>query len=168
MTAATSSRCAAAALSLAGMALATYLSVEHVTGGAPACGVSGGCADVTSSEYAVLLGVPVAFIGVAGYGAMLLGTLAYLGLDGPPSALSHALLGMALIGEGLSGYFVYTQAFRIHTYCAYCLTSAAIMSAVLVVTIYATVMSSSNGNARPSRGDMMGSGSLSQGPGIEG
>ena len=50
----------------AGLALATYLSVEHVTGGAPACGVAGGCADVTGSEYAVLLGVPVAFIGVVG------------------------------------------------------------------------------------------------------
>ena len=139
MTAATASRWAAAALSLAGMALATYLSVEYVTGGAPACGVAGGCGDVTSSEYAVLLGAPVAFIGVAGYGAMLLGTLAYLGLDNPPSGLTYVLLGMALIGEGLSGYFVYTQAFRIQAYCAFCLASAAIMTAVLVMTAYATL-----------------------------
>ena len=139
MTAATASRWAAAALSLAGMALATYLSVQHVTGGAPACGVSGGCGDVTSSAYAVLLGAPVAFIGVAGYGAVLLGTLAYLGLDNPPSSLSYALLGMALIGEGLSGYFVYTQAFRIQAYCTYCLASAAIMTGVLAMTMYATV-----------------------------
>ena len=139
MTAATASRWAAAALSLVGMALATYLSVEHVTGGAPACGVAGGCTDVTSSRYAVLLGVPVAFIGVAGYGALLLGTLAYLGLDSPPNTLYYGLLGMAVIGEGLTGYFVYTQAFRIHAYCAYCLASAAIMTAVFAVTIYATV-----------------------------
>ncbi len=139
MTAATASRWAAAALSLAGLALATYLGVEHVAGGAPACGVAGGCADVTSSEYAVLLGVPVAFIGVAGYGAMLLGTLAYLGLDSPPNGLSYGLLAMAVAGEGLTGYFVYTQAFRIHAYCAYCLASAAVMTAVLVTTAYATL-----------------------------
>ena len=40
MTAGTVSRWAVAALSLAGLALATYLSVEHVSGGIPACGVS--------------------------------------------------------------------------------------------------------------------------------
>ena len=68
MTAGTVSRWAVAALSLAGLALAAYLSVEHVSGGIPTCGVSGGCGDVTTSEYAVLMGVPVAFIGVAGYG----------------------------------------------------------------------------------------------------
>ena len=132
------SRLVVAALSLAGLALATYLSVEHVTGGATACVVSGGCGDVTSSEYAVLLGVPVAFIGVAGYGALLLGTLAYLGLDSPPNSLAYALLGMALLGEGLTAYFVYVQAFRIHAYCVYCLASAGIMTAALVMTVYAT------------------------------
>ena len=139
MTAGTVSRWAVAALSLAGLALATYLSVEHVSGGIPACGVSSECGDVTTSEYAVLMGVPVAFIGVAGYAAFLLGTLAYLGMDGPPNVLSNALLGTALIGEGFTLYLVYTQAFRIHAYCEYCLASAAIMTSVLVLTIYATV-----------------------------
>ena len=131
-------RWAVAALSLAGLALATYLSVEHVTGSAPACTVSEGCGDVTSSEYAVLLGVPVAFIGVAGYGALLLGTLAYLGLESPPSSLAYVLLGMAVLGEILAAYFVYTQAFRIHAYCVYCLASAAIMTSAFAVTVFAT------------------------------
>ena len=109
MTAGTVSRWAVAALSLAGLALATYLSVEHVSGGIPACGVSSECGDVTTSEYAVLMGLPVAFIGVAGYAALLLGTLAYLGMDGPPNFLSYALLGTALIGEG------FTLVPRLHT-----------------------------------------------------
>ena len=132
-------RWAVAALSLAGLALATYMSVEHVTAGASSCGVSAGCGDVTSSEYAVLLGVPVAFIGVAGYGALLLGTLAYLGLESPPSSLAYVLLGMAVLGESLTAYFVYTQAFRIHAYCAYCLASAAIMTSAFAVTVFATI-----------------------------
>ena len=139
MTAGTVSRWAVAALSLAGLALATYLSVEHVSGGIPACGVSGGCGEVTTSEFAVFMGLPVAFIGVAGYGALLLGTLAYIGMDSPPNFLSYALLGTALIGEGFTLYLVYTQAFRIHAYCEYCLASAAIMTSVLVLTIYAAV-----------------------------
>ena len=139
MTAGTVSRWAVVALSFAGLAVATYLSVEHVSGGIPACGVSGGCDDVTTSEYAVLLGVPVAYIGVAGYAALLLGTLAYLGLEDPPNVLAFVLLGLALLGEGFSAYFVYTQAFRINAFCQYCLASAAIMTSVLAFTIYATV-----------------------------
>ena len=139
MTSGTASRWAVAALSLAGLALATYLSGEHVTGGGAACVVSEGCGDVTSSGYAVLLGVPVAFIGVAGYGALLLGTLAYLGLDSPPSSLTYALLGMAVLGESLTAYFVYTQAFRIQAYCIYCLASAAIMTTAFALTVYATL-----------------------------
>ena len=131
-------RWAVAVLSLAGLALATYLSVEHVTAGAPSCGVTGDCGDVTTSEYAVLLGVPVAFIGVAGYGALLLGTLAYLGLDSPPDSLAYALLGMAVLGESLTAYFVYVQAFRIHAYCVYCLASAAIMTTAFAITVCAT------------------------------
>ena len=138
MTSATASRWVVAGLSLVGLALATYLSVEHVTGGEAACVVAEGCGDVTSSEYAVLLGVPVAFIGVAGYAALLLGTLAYLGVDSPPSSLAYALLGMAVIGESLTAYFVYTQAFRIQAYCVYCLASAAIMTSAFALTVFAT------------------------------
>lgn len=137
-------RWAIAALSLAGLAVATYLSVEHVTGGIPACGVSAGCDSVTTSEYAVLMGVPVAIVGVVGYAALLLGTLAYLGLDDPPTGLSYALMGIALLGEGFTLYLVYTQAFRIHAYCEYCLSSAAIMTSILVFTAYATFKARQN------------------------
>ena len=135
----TVARWAVVGLSLVGMAVATYLSVEHVSGGIPACGVSSGCDEVTTSEYAILFGVSVAFVGVVGYAALLLGTLAYIGLEDPPNFLTYALLGMALIGEAFTLYFVYTQAFRIHAFCQYCLASAAIITAILALTIYSTL-----------------------------
>lgn len=144
MNSATGARWAVAALSLAGLAVATYLSVEHVTGGIPVCGVSTGCDTVTTSEFAILLGVPVAILGVIGYAALLLGTLAYLGLDDPPNGLSNALMGIAFLGEGFTLYLVYTQAFRIHAYCEYCLTSAAIMTSILVFSAYATFKARQN------------------------
>ncbi len=141
---ATRARWAIAALSLAGLAVATYLSVEHVTGGIPSCGISTGCDTVTTSDYAVLMGVPVAIVGVVGYAALLLGTLAYLGLDNPPTGLSYALMGIALLGEGFTLYLVYTQAFRIHAYCEYCLSSAAIMTSILALSAYATYKARQN------------------------
>ena len=58
---------AAAVLSLAGLGLATYLSVIHLSGADLACGVSGGCGAVTTSEYSRFLGMPVALLGVGGY-----------------------------------------------------------------------------------------------------
>ena len=139
MTSGAAPRWAVAVLSLAGLALATYLSVEHVTGGEAACVVSEGCGDVTTSDYAVLLGVPVAFIGVAGYAALFLATLAYLGLESPPSSLAYALLGLAVLGESLTAYFLYAQAFRIQAYCIYCLASAAVMTSAFALTVYATL-----------------------------
>ena len=99
---------------------------------------------MTTSEYAVLMGMPVAIVGVVGYATLLLGTLAYLGLDDPPTGLSYALLGIALLGEGFTLYLVYTQAFRIHAYCEYCLSSAAIMTSILVLSAYATFKARQN------------------------
>ena len=64
-------RMAAALSSLLGLLDAAYLALERVTGGPIACPVGGGCETVQSSAYALLFGVPVAFIGVAGYALLL-------------------------------------------------------------------------------------------------
>ena len=57
---------AATAVAVAGLAIATYLSVMHYAGGAPACAIAHGCATVQASSYAELRGVPVALLGVLG------------------------------------------------------------------------------------------------------
>ena len=93
-----------AAMSLAGLVLATYLSVAYLSGASVACGVSGGCGEVTGSEYARFLGVPVALLGVGGYAALLMGSLAALGLGQPPATLRRALAGVACVGFAFSAY----------------------------------------------------------------
>src|SRR5205085_10489912 len=72
-------RMAIAILSLLGLFDAAYLALERITGGPVACPVGGGCETVQSSAYALFFGVPVAFIGVAGY--MLLLVTAILALQ---------------------------------------------------------------------------------------
>ncbi len=134
---------ASAALSLAGLALATYLSVTYLSGADLACGVDGGCGAVTTSEYSRFLGIPVALLGVAGYAALLLGSLSALGLPQPPAALRWGLAGVAAIGFAFSAYLTAAQAFLIGSYCVYCLTSASLMTALMALTVVASVRSRS-------------------------
>ncbi len=134
---------ASTALSLAGLALATYLSVAHLSGADLACGVDGGCGAVTSSEYSGFLGIPVALLGVGGYAALLLGSLAVLGVSQPPTILRWGLAGIAAIGFVFSAYLTATQAFLIGSYCIYCLTSASLMTALMLLTMGAAMISRS-------------------------
>ena len=134
---------ASAALSLAGLALATYLSVTYLSGADLACGVDGGCGTVTTSEYSRFLGIPVALLGVGGYAALLLGSLAALGLPQPPTTLRWGIAAIAAIGFAFSAYLTATQAFLIGSYCIYCLTSASLMTALMVLTALAAVRSRS-------------------------
>ena len=132
---------AAVAISLVGLALATYLSVTYLSGADLACGVDGGCGAVTTSEYSRFLGIPVALLGVGGYAALLLGSLAALGLPQPPAMLRWGLAGVACAGFAFSAYLTATQAFLIGSYCVYCLTSASLMTALTALTVSAAARS---------------------------
>ncbi len=134
---------ASAVLSLIGLALATYLSVAYLSGAGVACGVSGGCGAVTTSEYSRFLGIPVALLGVGGYAALLLGSLAALGLPQPPTLLRWGLAGIACAGFAFSAYLTATQVFLIGSYCVYCLTSASLMTALMALTVLAAMRSRS-------------------------
>ena len=67
----------AAFISLAGLADATYLTVQSLTGETLVCGGSADCFRVLGSAYARIAGIPVAAFGVVGYfGAFSLATFA--------------------------------------------------------------------------------------------
>src|SRR3954469_14833021 len=57
----------AAAIALAGLADATYLTVQHFTGENILCGGSADCARVLGSAYSQLGPIPVAGLGVLAY-----------------------------------------------------------------------------------------------------
>ncbi|MGH2715576.1 MAG: vitamin K epoxide reductase family protein [Thermoleophilaceae bacterium] len=122
-------RVAVAALSLAGLGVAGYLTWVHYADIEPICaGGSGGCERVQSSDYAELAGVPVALLGLIGYGAIL-GSLA---LPGDAGRFAGALL--AFVGFGFSAWLTYVELFEIDAICQWCVASAAIMTALAVVT----------------------------------
>ena len=119
-----------AALALAGLGISAYLSYNHLAGTAPACvGGAGGCETVQLSRYSEVLGVPVALIGVSGYAAMLLAALVR---DARAAALGVFLAATAAL---YSAYLTYLELFVIRAICQWCVASALVVLAYLVLAV---------------------------------
>lgn len=120
---------AIALLILLGIGVAGYLTYVHYADIDPVCaGGSGGCHVVQASDYAEMLGLPVAVIGLAGY----LGLAASLFV---PGEAGRALgMTLALIGAGFSIYLTYLELFVIDAICQWCVASAVIMVLLAILT----------------------------------
>ena len=123
---------AVAIVSLLGLADATYLTIEHVTGQSVRCTIIAGCSEVLSSKYAVVGGFPLAMIGAAAYFSVFsLATLAAFGYRFATTLLNLSVAAMLLV----SLWLVYLQAFVIGSFCQYCLFSAAITLILAVLLL---------------------------------
>jgi uncharacterized membrane protein len=123
-------RAAAIGVALAGLGIATYLTVVHYSGGDPVCAVAHGCATVQQSDYAALAGVPVALLGVLGY----LGLLAALIVDGENGRSAAAFL--ALGGLGFSVWLTYVEVGILDAICIWCVGSAICMALLAALTCF--------------------------------
>jgi len=118
-------------LSLIGVGIAGYLTWVHYAGLEVVClAGGGGCEKVQSSDYAELAGVPVALLGLLGYVGILGSTLL---LPDEEGRLAAAFL--ALVGFGFSMYLTWAELFRIHAICQWCVASAVIMTALMILTL---------------------------------
>jgi uncharacterized membrane protein len=120
----------AAALALAGIGIAGYLTWVHYAGIDPVCaGGGGGCERVQTSPWAELAGVPVAMLGLAAYAAIL----ASLAL---PEAQGRSLAAfVSLVGFGFSAWLTYVELVKIDAVCQWCVASAAVMTALAAVSV---------------------------------
>ena len=121
-------------LSALGIFVSGYLSVKGFTGGSLACSRWAQCDVVNNSMYAKIYGVPVAFIGLAGYLILLGLAIAGLQTEGPTQ---RRLLGLsfllALGGVGFSAYLTYLELYVIEALCNWCVTSAVLITLLAVV-----------------------------------
>jgi len=115
------------ALTVVGLAVASYLTYIHYAGIKPLCGHNGGgCELVQTSEYSKLAGVPVALIGLIGYVAILASLLV------PENETSRlATVAFTVIGFGFSAYLTYRELYSIHHICEYCVSSAVIVTLLM-------------------------------------
>ena len=131
-------RQAIALLALVGFFVALYLWLHALGyGGAIKCGASGGCEVVQTSQWAVFLGLPVAFYGVVGYVAVFGVALAAL----RPAALAERswnvlLAGLTSVGFLFTVYLTYLELFVIHAICRWCVGSAVIITLIWIVSLF--------------------------------
>jgi uncharacterized membrane protein len=117
-------------LALIGTGIAGYLTWVHYGHLKIVClAGGGGCEKVQSSSYAELAGVPVAVLGLIGYVAILASLLL------PPEESALAAAFISLVGFGFSMYLTWAELFRIHAICQWCVASACVMTALMVVSV---------------------------------
>ncbi len=89
------------------------------------------CDIVNRSEYSSIVGIPVAGIGVAGYGVLLaLATRYRRQADTPLRLLLAALAGLAF-----ALYLTYVEGFILDTWCILCLTSLGLITAIAMLAV---------------------------------
>ncbi len=120
---------APAVLAGLGVLVSGYLSVKRFTGGSLACTRWASCDLVNNSVYAKIYGVPVAFIGLAGYLLLLGLALAALHAAAPVQRRLLTLsFFLALGGVGFSAYLTYLELYVIEAICIWCVTSAILIT----------------------------------------
>jgi uncharacterized membrane protein len=123
-------------LALVGLLVATYLWLYKIgVLGELQCG-TGSCEYVQASRYAELFGIPVAFYGVAGYAALFgLGLATLQPRFATDRRVTTLLVALATVGFAFTLYLTAIELFALHAICRWCVVSAAIMTAIWVLTL---------------------------------
>lgn len=126
-----------ALMAMAGVAIATYLTL-YKTGaiGELVCSV-GSCETVNTSKWSTFMGLPVAAWGLAFYLLLLAVTLGGIQDRWSESlVVSRLLLGLTVWGVLFSGWLTYLELFVIHAICVWCVTSAVLVTLMCIVSVF--------------------------------
>ena len=125
-----------AVLALAGIAVSSLALQNHYAKSTSSycdLGESFNCDIVNRSTYSLVLGLPVALIGIIGYAMLLALSTLYRAKAETPAMLLIAALG----GLAFAVYLTYVEAFVLAVWCLLCLTSLVL---ILSITLLSSVM----------------------------
>jgi uncharacterized membrane protein len=124
-------------LCVIGVGVAGYLAYVETTQTDAICGPVGDCNTVQQSEYALLFGIlPVGVLGLLGYAGIFVAWLvANYGQKQPARLAALTLFLLTLAGTLFSIYLTFLEPFVIGATCAWCLTSAILMTALMLITV---------------------------------
>jgi uncharacterized membrane protein len=114
----------AALVSLTGLIEAAYLGILALTGETAVCGGSASCFRVLGSQYARVVGIPVALFGAVAYFSAF-GCATFAAFGRTRARKFFAIIVSAMFLATL--WLLYVQAFLLHAFCHYCLFSAAMI-----------------------------------------
>jgi uncharacterized membrane protein len=120
-------RLAIVVVALSGVALAGYLTYVHYEPAALVCTEGGGCEKVQDSEYATIVGLPVAMLGLGAYLAVLVLVI----WDTPTARALTAALALGALA--FAAYLIAVQAFAIEAWCAWCLVNDLVLVPLLAL-----------------------------------
>jgi uncharacterized membrane protein len=130
-------------LCLAGLGVAGYMSYVEITHVEAICGPLGDCNSVQQSPYATLFGfLPVGVLGMVGY--IGIGVTWFLYRYGPKNGRNIFAIGtwgMTLLGTLFSIYLTFLEPFVIGATCAWCISSAVIITLILWATTMPAIKS---------------------------
>lgn len=118
-------------LSIAGMAVAGYLTYVHYNLGALVCGV-GDCETVQASEYSEVFGIPIAILGLLAYIALAILIVVRSTMADFADLANLAILFILITGTLYYIYLTYLELKVIYAICQWCVISAIITVALLV------------------------------------
>ncbi len=124
-------------LAAMGTAVAAYLGYVETTGVEAVCGPVGDCNTVQQSEYAELFGlIPIGVLGLVGY-LLVVGAWLVARTDhNPLSDMARiALFAGTLGGVAFSAYLTFLEPFVIGATCAWCLTSAVLITVLMWLAV---------------------------------
>jgi uncharacterized membrane protein len=126
------------------LGIASYLAYVEVNQVNALCGPVGECNIVQTSKYALFLGVPVAVWGVLNYLSVAVLWAGQRFLEGRKADLSQSgLAGLLLFGTIFSIYLTSLELFAIHAVCIWCLSSAVVTTALMLIVLIPTTSLSS-------------------------
>ena len=120
-------------LAVAGIVASSLALREHYRTDVSPCSINErwDCGIVNHSPYAMLFGIPVAVIGIAGY--LLLGVLAFM-------KAYRVMLVAALGGLGFALYLAHIESAVLGVWCIYCVISLVVISLLSLLVVGAVIV----------------------------
>lgn len=127
-----------------GLGVASYLTYIHYSGAQILCVAGDPCKTVQTSVYSKLAGVPVALLGLIGY-VLIIASLLF-----PEREESRlATLAFTAVGFGFSCYLTGRELFSIHAICPWCVSSAVMMTLLLILAVWRFLSGGSSAGPPP-------------------
>lgn len=121
-------------LALLGVGISSYLAYVKLSATQAVCLGLGECETVQNSPYSVILGIPIAILGLLTYLAII--ALWWWSQDEqrPYADLAPLILfGITLFGFLYSAYLTYLELFVLKAICPWCVASAIIMTVLMII-----------------------------------